>query len=88
MKLYCKGDIVLLTANPYHVGIVRADQVSSHDDVLVEWLSGKTSMQPHEIILETAHRAFHPVEARRPLFDVFEPAPETYAAPKLWEVAG
>lgn len=78
MRLYQENDLVVLAANPYHLGIVRANQTSSRDSVLVEWLAGEAWARPDEIVLESTHHAFHPEQRS---YDIFEPI---YEEQSLW----
>jgi len=73
--LYTTGEIVLLAANPYHLGLVRADQEHSRASVLVEWLGTEPVwMHLDEIVRESTHRLFHPLPLTGPIYDIFEPA--------------
>ena len=68
--MYKKDDLVVLAANPYHIGLVRQDQAGSRESVLVEWMrTPPVWMQPHEIILEAVHHALHPAQS----YDILEP---------------
>lgn len=80
--MYQKDDVVLLAANPYHLGLVRANQSSSRESVLVEWLGTQPVwMRPDEIVLESTYWAFHP---ERQSYDIMEPIFEEQS---LWPVA-
>lgn len=71
------GDIVLLSANPRQLGIVRDVERDGH--VLVEWLPGKAWMHPSEVVLESQYRRRHLGEPIS--YDIFDnqptPQPET-----------
>lgn len=92
MMNYRKDDIVLLAANRYHLGIVRANQASSTSDVLVQWMKTEPLwMKPYDIVAESFNRLVRPayLETRkRPLYDIFELLPSekpSYTPQQLWE---
>jgi len=72
--LYRKDEIVLLAANPYHLGIVSADQTNRRDSVFIRWLSGEAWMRPDEIVRESVHHQLQPVPMdlrEKPPYDIF-----------------
>lgn len=76
MSIYHANDLVLLAANPYHLGLVQADQVGTTGDVLVEWMdTPPVHMRPHEIVSEGTYRDLHPGPHR---YDIFGPTDQEY----------
>lgn len=66
------GDIVLLSANPRQLGIIRDVERDGH--VLVEWLPGVAWMHPSEVVLESQYRRLHLDKPTN--YDIFDNQPQ------------